>query len=472
MPASARSLVVWLILVIVAVGVATIIFGFSATRLYSTIGLVDHTHRVLGKNRELLSHLLDAETGQRGYLLTNDDAYLTPYRSALQSVHADLANLQLIVGDNPVQVRRVEMLKPLVALKLTELDRTISMHSSGQTDSAILMVRTDSGKATMDAIRAALTELGAEEEALLDQRTADLRISFLYTGIAAIIALAGGLPTLMVLGLQLGRSESRQSMLRRALEDSHRTLEKRVEARTVELTESHQALTEALLAKDRFLANMTHELRSPLNAVIGFAEMMEQKVHGPLNNRQYEEYVSHIVAGGRHLLGLINDLLDMARLQVNRFTLNLEPVDPSGLLRGSFGLMQATAGKAGVLLRLELDNPPQRIEADAGRLRQIVLNLLSNAIKFTPAGHQVLLRGQATADGRLQISVIDQGVGIAPEDLQRILKPFEQVDNEINRRQSGTGLGLPLTVSLIELHGGSFTLDSTPSKGTTATVII
>ncbi len=463
MPARAKTLFGWLVGVVVLMGLATIVFGISAIQLYSSFGWVDHTHRVIAQTQKLLGHVLDAETGQRGYLLTGDATYLTPYQTGVLASRADIDSFADIVGDNPAQLNRIAQLRPMVERKLAELEQTITLYRAGRQYEARQMIKTDAGKVTMDAIRQTLDFIGVEERLLLDRRTEALMRNFSYTGLAAAAGLVLGLPALLVLGAQLGLSQVRESRLRQSLEEVNRDLEQRVSARTA-------ALTEALEAKDRFLANMTHELRSPLNAVIGFAELIEQGLHGPVGDPRYKEYAGHIQTGGQHLLGLINDLLDMARLQAGRFVLHLEPQDPAALLRTCVGLMQATARQADVTLELDLANPPPRITADPTRLRQVVLNLISNAIKYTPAGKKVLVRAESTDDAKLRLKVIDEGIGVAPEDMPRIFQPFEQVDNLPNRHNRGSGLGLPLSVQLVELHGGRLWLESAPNIGTTAMV--
>ena len=219
--------------------------------------------------------------------------------------------------------------------------------------------------------------------------------------------------------------------------------------------------------KSRFLANMSHELRTPLNAIMGFSDIMRQRLFGPMADR-YAEYAELIHESGSHLLELINDVLDMSKIEAERFELSVERLDAREALNAVLRLMRGQADRAGVNLRGVL--PPQALEIDADRraLKQIALNLISNALKFTPKGGAVTVTLQS-ADGVLDLSVADTGVGIAPEDLQRLGRPFEQA-GDAGQRAAGSGLGLSLVRAFAELHGGDMSVESVVGSGTTVTV--
>jgi PAS domain S-box-containing protein len=223
-------------------------------------------------------------------------------------------------------------------------------------------------------------------------------------------------------------------------------------------------------AKTEFLANMSHELRTPLNAIIGFAEVMHMELLGPIGNQQYHGYVGDIHDSARHLLGLINDILDVAKIEAGRAEIAESTVDLRAIFDAVARLIRERAVRAEVRLDLSLqpDLPP--LVADERKMKQILINLLSNSVKFTPAGGIIRLAAQVDATGDLIIVVADTGIGIAAEDLDKVLEPFGQVDSSMSRKHRGTGLGLPLTRGLVELHGGSFKLESTPGAGTTVTL--
>ena len=225
-------------------------------------------------------------------------------------------------------------------------------------------------------------------------------------------------------------------------------------------------------AKSEFLANMSHELRTPLNAINGFSEIMVTEMFGPLGDRRYREYVGDIHASGQHLLALINDILDMSKIEAGKMTLKFEPVELIEIAEDAVRLVRNRAEGAGLQLDLDFPDLPL-VEADYRAIKQVLLNLLSNAIKFTPRGGRVTVTADKRTDAlgeRVRIQVRDTGIGISKDDLSRLAQPFEQVESQHSKTRQGTGLGLALSKSLVELHNGALTLDSTPGAGTVASV--
>jgi signal transduction histidine kinase len=221
-------------------------------------------------------------------------------------------------------------------------------------------------------------------------------------------------------------------------------------------------------AKSRFLANMSHELRTPLNAIIGFSEVIKTEMMGPISER-YRGYGADIFNSGTHLLELINEILDLAKLEAGRLELHEEEIDLAATVEACMTFVQGHAQHAGIRLSASTDGKVGRIRADDKRLRQILINLLSNAVKFTPEGGEVRV-SCVRKDHVLAVAVSDTGIGIAPEDLPKALKRFGQIDTKVSRKVEGTGLGLPLVKHLVELHGGTFTIESQVGVGTTAIV--
>ena len=219
--------------------------------------------------------------------------------------------------------------------------------------------------------------------------------------------------------------------------------------------------------KSRFLANMSHELRTPLNAVIGFSDIMRQRLFGPLPDK-YAEYADSIHEAGGHLLDLINDVLDVSKIEAHRYPLSVERFDAREVVSAGIALVRLSANDKGVELAGVLTDEPVEVTADRRALKQIMLNLLSNAIKFTPAQGSVTVTLEAIGP-YLEIIVSDTGVGVAPADLKRLGRPFEQA-GDADQRAQGTGLGLSLVRALAELHGGRMTIDSTLGEGTAVTV--
>ncbi len=222
-------------------------------------------------------------------------------------------------------------------------------------------------------------------------------------------------------------------------------------------------------AKNTFLANISHELRTPLNAIIGFSEMMKHEIFGPLEPASYRTYVDDIHESGQHLLELINDILDMSKAEAGMTDLMETAVHVPDLIRVAIRLLARRAENAGIGLSEDLPPSLPLLLADERRLRQIILNLGSNAVKFTDEGGAVTIGARATEAGFV-ITVSDSGIGMTPEELQRVMEPFVQADTRLSRKYEGSGLGLPLTKALVGAHGGALRLDSEPGQGTTVTV--
>ncbi|HWB49234.1 MAG TPA: ATP-binding protein [Stellaceae bacterium] len=224
-------------------------------------------------------------------------------------------------------------------------------------------------------------------------------------------------------------------------------------------------------AKSGFLATMSHELRTPLNAIIGFSEMMLREVLGSLGNEQYRAYVNDIHASGTHLLQIINDILDLSKAEAGKIDLADDVFDLRDIMR-SVG--QLTAGRvhaAGLTQVIELPEDLPPICGDERKTKQVLLNLITNSVKFTPAGGTITISAAWHAGTGLTITVADTGIGIPDADLERVLKPFEQVDSSLSRQHQGTGLGLPLVKAIMEMHGGRLELASKLDVGTRVTVV-
>ncbi|MDH3475554.1 MAG: ATP-binding protein, partial [Rhodospirillales bacterium] len=223
-------------------------------------------------------------------------------------------------------------------------------------------------------------------------------------------------------------------------------------------------------SKTEFLANMSHELRTPLNAIIGFSEIMTKEALGPVGTPRYREYAKDINSSGTHLLGLINDVLDVSKIEAGKYQLSEETVDICDIVESSRRLVSARAEQAGheLIVDLPKDLPP--LLADPRTLKQVLLNLLSNAVKFTPDGGRISLRAHVLDDGSVEVQVVDTGIGIAANDLPHAMALFGQVDSKLARKYEGTGLGLPLSRNLMQLHGGTLRVESEVGEGTSVTL--
>lgn len=255
----------------------------------------------------------------------------------------------------------------------------------------------------------------------------------------------------------------------RALKEANELLEQRVKDRTRELELARRQAEEANRCKSEFLANMSHELRTPLNAIIGFSDVIRSEVFGPINNSHYSGYVVSIWESGYHLLNIINDILDLAKVEAGKFELALESCDIALLITAAIRLVSERASHGDVGLVVDLAPDMERVELDPLRMKQVLLNLLSNAVKFTPAGGKITVSAMRQ-DNELLVTVADTGIGMDAASLDKVMQPFVQVDSSLTRSHSGTGLGLPLAKCFVELHGGRMILASAPDEGTTVTI--
>ena len=236
------------------------------------------------------------------------------------------------------------------------------------------------------------------------------------------------------------------------------------------LSRARQNLSRASKAKSDFLANVSHELRTPLNAIIGFSDVMRSGLFGEVGVPRYRGYIDDIHASALHLLGLINDLLDLSKVEAGQLTLDEETLSLAATVDAVVRIVATQAANAGLTLDIAVGADVLPLMADQRRLRQILLNLLGNAIKFTPAGGHVRLVASRRVDGGVRCAISDTGIGIAAADMDRILTPFGRGESSYVRGKEGTGLGLSVTKTLVESHEGRFSIDSTVGVGTTVTV--
>jgi two-component system cell cycle sensor histidine kinase PleC len=319
-------------------------------------------------------------------------------------------------------------------------------------------------KAVRQEFAAVGDRTGVREAELVDGRW--VQISERQTAEGGLVVTAADITALKA---QEEARRLNEEALRRAVANLERSQEqlselaRKYEAEKVRAEGANQA-------KSEFLANMSHELRTPLNAINGFSEIMLAEMYGPLGDRRYRDYAKDILNSGQHLLALINDILDMSKIEAGKMSLRFEPLSLHEVAEDAARLVRNRAESAGLILKLDLPDLPE-VEADYRAIKQVLLNLLSNAIKFTPRGGRITIHAERRDDAlaeRVRVCVQDTGIGISAEDLVRLAKPFEQIESQQAKTQQGTGLGLALTKSLVEMHGGLLDLKSAPGQGTTA----
>ncbi len=257
---------------------------------------------------------------------------------------------------------------------------------------------------------------------------------------------------------------------RDALIRANQELELRVDLRTRELRVALERAELANRAKSDFLAHMSHELRTPLNSIIGFSDIIGAEMLGPLGDPKYREYVRDIRASGQHLLDIITDILDIAKIEAGEARIESDIIDIAELIEGVSRMVASHAKRKRIDLIVRMDTGKARLLGDSLRVKQILLNLLSNAIKFTKPGGAVTLSGRWRPGGGLNFRIADTGIGIKPKDIERVMQPFGQVSNSFVSSDEGTGLGLALSKMLTEIHGGRLIIESEPGKGTRVNV--
>jgi PAS domain S-box-containing protein len=318
---------------------------------------------------------------------------------------------------------------------------------------------------------------GRQFDDLLTPETRQLALDYLAglkdSGVASLLnegrevaarAGSGSIPLFMTMGRISSEEGGRFCAVLRDI-----THWKRIEA---DLTEAKRVAEEASKQKSEFLARVSHEIRTPLNAIIGFAEVMIEERFGPVDNERYREYLRDIRASGEHVVSLVNDLLDISKIEAGKLDLSFAAVPLNDLVRECIGLMQPQANRAHVVLRSSLSREVPAVVADERTLRQIVLNLLSNSVKYTGPGGQVIASTSLTETGEAILRVRDTGEGMSEEELTRALEPFRQLSTAAIGDATGTGLGLPLTKALVEANRASLSIRSARGEGTVVTVTI
>ncbi|HEX7776861.1 MAG TPA: MHYT domain-containing protein [Parvibaculum sp.] len=295
----------------------------------------------------------------------------------------------------------------------------------------------------------------------------------LYWLAGGIFAITFAIVALAYLGALFDRHLARLSMqeakrLRAHVAELEET-KRKLEATSADLLTALQAASASNQAKSQFLATMSHELRTPLNAIIGFSEILASELFGPLGSNRYREYAKDVRDSGRHLLNLINDILDFSRSDAGQMHLDEEQMSLTRVIDEAVRMIRQQAIDANIAIECEIEPALPLVRADSRRVRQVLLNLLSNATKFTPEGGRICI-GASAADGVVMVKVADNGIGIAPDDLPKALEQFGQIDSALSRKYEGAGLGLPLSQRLMELHGGTLTLESTVGVGTAVTI--
>ena len=420
------------------------------------------------------SLLKDAETSQRGYLLTGQERYLVPYSAAERQLYPELTNLAALLSGERYQHARVLDLDAVAHRKMEELSTTIRLYRQGRPGAAMALVKTGQGLALMEKARLIMDEVQDIQARERTDRLVYRDAQFNRTvWIVSALILALGLTTIFIAAMAFFHLRARDRIIAdvRVLSGQLRVEKATLEKTVSELDAAKTAADNANRAKSEFLANVSHELRTPLNAILGFSEIIKDELFGTVGTRQYADYAADVHRSGQHLLAVINDILDLSKIDAGKVEMREENVDLEQLLGESLNLVHERASSGGVNLVQKASTAGATVFADRRLLKQILLNLLSNAIKFTPQGGCVTTR-LIQSDAGIGFSVEDTGIGMSPAEVEKAFSPYGQIDSKVSRKHQGTGLGLPISQSLAKLHGGDLRIESKPGSGTTIALML
>jgi len=415
---------------------------------------LETTQRTISGINALLLAVTNAETGQRGFLLTGDDGYLDPYHQALADIPVLLKSLDLTAINRPYKAQRVANLDTLIGEKLAELALTIQLRRSNDAAAALALVRSNRGSVLMFQIRGICSEVVTSTNALLMQYSKQARSSEHQSGLTSMFGGASLFVLLVVANISIQRGMGRQQSLIAELQQSERRLE-----------DAAAAADAANRAKSTFLSTMSHEIRTPMNAILGYAQLM---LRDPRLGADAKANLAIIGRSGEHLLGLINDVLDMSKIEAGRIEIHPITFNLPQLLNDLAGMFRLRAESKALVFEMLMDGESvPYVLADEGKIRQVLINLLGNAIKFTDHGQiklHVTMARRAANRLWLTASVEDTGSGIDEKERQEVFEPFIQVGRSVNT-QEGTGLGLAICRKTARLMGGDVTVTSKPGKG-------
>ena len=460
-----RTLVIGFgVLLIILLG--NIILSYRATRvIIENERMVTHTYKVIGELDATLSNLVDAETGQRGFLITGVDTYLEPYNEAIATVDDHLKSIRDLTADNPNQQRLISILEPSVNERLSIIAESLRLRRQDGFEAAKNIILTNKGKVAMETIRSVIADMKGEEENLLHQRDADSNASARQAKWTYFIA---GLLAAIMLGVFY--YQFKQNIAERATILEHEQAA-RAEAETAYKAEqrARNDAEKANRLKDEFLATVSHELRTPLNAILGWSRMLRM---GKLDSESFARGLDAIDRNAKSQAQLVEDLLDTSRIISGKLRLDVRSVDLVKVIEAAIDAVRPAADAKNIQIRKVLDPSAGAVSGDSERLQQVAWNLLSNAIKFTPKGGRVEIRLERI-NSHVEIIVSDTGKGIRADFLPYVFELFRQADSTISREHTGLGLGLAITRRIVEMHGGTIRADSPgDNQGAIITVMI
>ncbi len=440
----------------------------SLSEFADTAQLVQHSHEVIETLETLDTRVADVEASARGFVLAGEGSYLDQYDTALSQVTQSLTDLRTLTVDTARQ-HQVERIDRLCSDKLAFSRQVIDIRKQKGFGPASELLLSGRALQLTENLRNAINEMGSGAKKTLTQRSAAAQVRGRTAIRVLIVGALFGFSMLYFVYYQLNREIKRRKRAEDEVRQFNQDLERRIDQRTNELTvlnkelaQSNSELARVSHLKSEFLARMSHELRTPMNAIVGFSDLLAEESEGPLNV-DYRRFVQHIQEGARHLLQLINDVLDLSKIEAGKLEISSTRFQALEALEEVLTIIRPLA----LIKRIQIQNellPDVHILADRTRFKQILYNLLSNAVKFTPEQGKVWI--QAKPVGRDTLFIIgDTGIGIPKEEHENIFSEFHQVGTNGAGTGEGTGLGLAITRRLIEMHGGTISVESEPGKG-------
>lgn len=431
--------------------------------------LVAHTHHVLSNAEGLLNALTEAESTSRGYVISGNAAFLTPYQKILEDVEIQYRQLLSLTADNPEQQQRLFVIKPMIDQRLSILAALNQMRRDQGIEFIQERFVNGRGKQLQDEIRARIGEMERAEEKLLAPRAVSTETASMQSRLAITL---GTLCALLITGA---------SFLVIRYDIERRTeAENALKVANAKLALATARAQNADSSKSAFLATMSHELRTPLNSIIGFSGVLLQELAGPLNVEQKKQ-LGMVRDSSRHLLALVNDVLDISKVEAGQLRIQHQTFSIRESIERSIALVTPLANKKGLAIETYIEADLGQVISDRRRVEQVLINLLNNAVKFTAQGsvtlraetlHDYLAPGVTVAQPAILIQVVDTGIGIDDADLPELFQPFRQVEDGLARQHEGTGLGLAISQRLLNLMGGSIGVASKKNEGSTFAVVI
>ena len=491
------------ILFIFLIGLVIVMFSMFTlveTKTSSGEAWVAHTHEVISESRAFLGHMVNAETGQRGFILTHDNSYLAPYYDGLKEARAAFTQLKFLTSDNPKQQSRLGSIALLMEEKFKELKTTIDLASLNKNEQALAIIKDNSGKKQMDNIRQILSEFNKNEQQLLNNRGSELEADIKFFDLIELIAGSLLFITIFINRLifykqvvnpVIGLTKKVRGItatttttttaneiheLSAAIDNMNETITKHADEQQInnaELEQSKLIAEQANRSKSTFLANMSHELRTPMNAIIGYSEMLIEDAEDDDNEKIIPD-LSKINSAGRHLLSLINDILDLSKIEAGKMEIFLEDLNLKELVQEVIDTSRPLTDKNNNVVKLDFKDDINIIHGDTMKIKQAMFNLISNAAKFTKNGEIGIKVDKVLINGinSIEIAVSDNGIGIPEDKLDKVFEEFSQADDSTTKDYGGTGLGLPLSVKFCKLMGGDITLTSVVGKGSIFTITL